>query len=84
MARGDALGRHAGAQPEQRAQTALRARVTWRREGAQAGAPTVRAYALDHSGRRAGEVAVEARAEGVRLDLNAGRTLHWELVAGEN
>jgi len=56
-------------------QEPVRARVVWRRAG------TVRAYALDSNGNRAGPVAVEKNGNGQQMDID-GRlpSMHWEMV----
>ena len=54
----------------------VRATVEWRRKG------TIKAYALDADGKRAGEVPLVKTADGVRLAIDGKAAgMHWELVA---
>jgi hypothetical protein len=57
-------------------QEPVRAAITWKHRG------RIKAYALDNSGKRRGEVTLEKAAGGAKLVLD-GRTatVHWELVA---
>ncbi len=56
----------------------VRARLTWARTDQ----TPVHAYVLDNSGARRREVPVEVVPNGVRVDLDGGADVHWELVAG--